>query len=446
MAIGAGGTIYVLRSVFDCPSFVCQFQHRIDRFLANGAVDGSFGSAGTSTALGTASSSSSPDASLALDPDSRPVVGWVDDGKLLLQRLEADGRRDLSFGDGGTAKFDFGFPISRARITVQDDGKVVVAAEPQTGYASDAVLVTRFSTGGNLDPTFGSGAPVLTTLGSGLGGMALTPTERAVFAGPRCCSFSGRSVHATRLDMTGSFDTGFGREGEVFIDDVTDAVAVGAVTILPNGRIYVVGSSQSKGEVFAMRLLPNGRLDNSFGRRGIAYVRHSRLQVAGAAIDEASRLVVFGTLRREIAVLRRLRNGRPDRTFAGGAVKRLAGRLGAQVVSGGLQSGRKLVLLADVGECSRTCPAPSNLLVRYIGGTAKSRCAGHRARIVGTREDDELVGTRRGDVIVALAGDDVVEGRGGNDLICGGRGNDRLVGGGGRDRLLGGAGRNHLQP
>jgi uncharacterized delta-60 repeat protein len=446
MAVGPGGTLYVLRSIESCPAFyTCQVDHRVDRLLANGSRDGSFGTAGTSFALGNTGTSADFSASLGVTPDGKAIVGWPDGRRLVLQRLNDDGTLDRTFGSGGTAEYDFGFPLSRARLALQGDGRIIAAVEPESGYAGDTVITARFTAGGSFDQTFNGGAPVFTTLGSGFGGLAPTPTGGAVLAGPRCCSAAGRSIHVTRLDANGALDAGFGREGNVFVDDVIDTAAVGAVVTLPNGGIYVVGSGQSRGEAFVLRLLANGKLDRRFGHRGIAYLRRSHLEVAGAATDHAGRLLVFGTAGEQLAVARRLRDGSPDRTFAGGSVERLSARGGTQVVAGGLQGASKLVVLGNAGECSRTCPAPLNFLARFIGGSATSRCAGRRATIVGTREDDELVGTRHRDVIVALAGDDVVRGRGGDDIICGGRGNDRLIGGAGRDVLRGGAGRNRLR-
>jgi uncharacterized delta-60 repeat protein len=446
MAFGSGGMIYVLRSVESCSgSSSCSLEHRVERFLSNGSVDRSYGAGGTSSGLGV-STAKTPNlsASLGVGTDGRAVVAWIESGKLVLQRLGSSGAIDTSFGSAGTVKFDFGFPLGRARVAVQADGRIVVAAEPEAGYAGDAVVVARFTATGALDPAFGGGAPVLTALGSGFGGMSLSPAGALLLGGPRCCSSAGRAVHLVQIDASGAFQAGFGHEGQLFVDDVTDAVSVGAVVVLPSGRIYVVGSGQHKGDAFALRLLPGGKLDHSFGHGGIAYMRRSHLNVAGAAVDRAGRLLVFGSSLRRLAVLRRLSDGRPDPSFAGGAIERLSSRGGTQAVAGGLQDGSKLVVLANAGECSRECPVPLNFLVRFIGGTATSRCAGHRATIVGTREDDELIGTRRRDVIVALAGDDLVRGRGGDDVICGGRGNDKLIGGPGRDVLRGGAGHNRL--
>ncbi|HAX81475.1 MAG TPA: hypothetical protein DCY40_02770 [Actinobacteria bacterium] len=64
-------------------------------------------------------------------------------------------------------------------------------------------------------------------------------------------------------------------------------------------------------------------------------------------------------------------------------------------------------------------------------------CAGIRATIVGTPDDDIITGTDGNDVIVGRGGDDVIDGGAGADVICGGPGADMLTGGPGRDLLLG---------
>jgi uncharacterized delta-60 repeat protein len=456
LAIGPDGSIYVLRSVQRCNAVPCVVAHPVTRFRPNGGPDGSFGAGGTSAALGTVEGTPSGfNASLALGADARVVAAWVEHGQLVIRRLNPGGDLDDGFGLAGTVRFDFGTPINRVRVTVQGDGKVIVAAEPESGYGGDAVVIARFTAQGALDPTFHGGVPLFTSLGSGFGGLTLTGAGGLVVAGPRCCSADGRAIHVARFDDSGAFDASFGRQGELFVDDVSDGTGVGAIVARPNGRIYVVGSGRAKGDAFALRLLPNGRLDRKFGNRGIAYMRQSFLEVAGAAVDRAGRLLIFGTSPtgtslgpsngpKGLTVLRRLADGRPDPTFAGGALVQPATPRSTRVVSGGLQDGRRLVVLANSGYCIRTCPSPRNFLIRFLGGTSGSRCLGERATIVGTRHGEKLVGTRRRDVIASLAGNDLVKGRGGDDLICGGRGDDRLSGGKGRDVLRGGAGRNQL--
>jgi uncharacterized delta-60 repeat protein len=453
MAIASGGEIYVLRTVQRCPTFSsCTIEHLVTRVHPNGALDSGFGGDGVFVPVD--GSLYREDASLALTADARIVVASTDDGDLVLVRLNPDGSRDGGFGVAGIARFDLGVPVDRARVAVQADGRVVVASEPVSGYGGDAVIVVRLTAQGTPDPSFNGGAPFVTSLGSGFGGIGLTGAGGVVLAGPRCCGVDGRAAHLAGLDQTGRLDSSFGRSGELFIDDVGDGVGIGALVVLPKGRIYVVGSGRSKGDAFAIRLLPSGKLDRSFGQLGIAYMRRSFLEVSGAAVDRGGRLLIAGSAPdgsrrpssgpRRLTVVRRLADGRRDLTFAGGSLVRLRS-LGAQVIAAGLQKGHMLVVFAESGSCIRTCPAPRNFLIRYIGGTSGSRCQGHRATIVGTRHGETLTGTRRRDVISALAGNDSVRGLGGDDLICGGRGDDRLRGGKGRDALRGGPGQNDLR-
>jgi uncharacterized delta-60 repeat protein len=456
MVVAPGGEIYVLRSALRCSVSPCAGEQLVSRFTPGGLLDSSFGSAGVRSILNSSDGFlPSREGSLAVAPDGRIVVGSTDEGDLVLVRLNADGSPDASFGKGGVAKVHLSAPVDRVRVAVQADGRIVVGAEPLSGYGGDAVLIARFTEQGAPDPSFRDGNPLITSLGSGLGGMALSGTE-TVIAGPRCCGTEGRAIHLARIDENGAFDNDFGRQGESFIDDVTDRAGVGALIVLPKGGIYVVGSGRNdRGDAFVIKLRSTGILDPKFGRHGIAYLRHSFLDVAGATVDRAGRLLIAGSAPqgtrrgrgfgpRRFALLRLLSSGRRDPTFAGGALIRLASLEANRAVAIGLQQGRRLVVLTSGGQCTRTCESPTALLVRFLGGTSGSRCQGHRATIVGTRHGEKLVGTPHRDVIAALAGNDLVFGRGGNDLVCGGRGDDRLVGGKGRDVLQGGAGRNRL--
>lgn len=456
MAVASGsGQIYVLRYAQRCPQLPCMSEQLVSRYTPGGLLDSSFGAAGIRGFLRAATNRYNGNGSIAVAPDGRIVVGSTDEGNLLLGRLNTDGSPDTGFGKGGEVEVHLGAPVDRVRVAVQADGRIVVGAEPLSGYGGDAVLIARFTAQGLLDPSFRGGNPLITSLGSGLGGLALAG-GKAVVAGPRCCGAEGRAVHLARIDENGVFDSSFGRQGERFVDDVTDGAGVGALIVRPNGGIVVVGSGRGgKGAgSFALALKPNGALDTKFGRRGIAYLGHKRFTVNGAVVDRAGRILVAGsssegTARgsgaRALSVLRRLPNGSPDRTFAGGSLIHLPSLRTSHADAVGLQGGRSLIVLTSRGGCSRTCESPTAMLVRFLGGTSASRCLGERATIVGTRHGERLVGTPHRDVIAALAGNDRVLGRGGNDLICGGRGGDRLIGGKGRDVLSGGAGRNQIQ-
>lgn len=448
MAVAADGSVYVLGRTFSCGGG-CGSERLVRRLGPNGADDPAFGAGGVGRVPGRIPGRTS--ASLAVDGEGRIAIAAIEGGGLRLIRLGADGAVDASFGSGGSATVDMGLPLAAVEIAVQGDGRIVVAGEQDRAHGGDAVVAARYTESGFPDPTFNGGQPVFTSLGSGFGGLALTPADRTLLVGPRCCASHGRAVEVAGIDGSGHHHQGFGPRGVRFVDDVVREPGVGAVA-LSGSHIYVAGSSRIGGTAFALRLLPSGKLDRRYGQAGIVYMRRSQLRVGGAAVDRAGRLLIAGMtprtpgMRGEFArgpltVLRRLPSGRRDRTFAGGSLRLLGSLQTFEVVAFELQERRKPVVLVDDRYCSRGCSPSGGVLVRFLGGTSGARCRGRRATIVGTRRGERLVGTRRRDVIAALGGNDAVLGRGGNDLICGGGGDDRLIGGRGRDLLLGGPGR-----
>jgi uncharacterized delta-60 repeat protein len=449
MAVGPDQTIYVLRTRHPCGS--CELERLVTRLGPDGSLDPAFANGGTAGVSGERGLRQS--AALAIGPDGKVVVVAADLTGLDLARLNPNGTPDASFGDGGSTFVELGFEVDRLRVAVSENGSIVVAADGGVLYNEPVVAITRFTPLGAPDPTFNHGAPVMTTLGSGLGGFGLGRDGRAVVAGPRCCSFSGSSVHLARIDEDGTFDFSFGRRGQRFLDDVAPRAAVGEVVVLRDRRIDVVGIDKS-GRAFALRLLPGGRLDRRFGKGGIAHARTSFVGRAGGVVDGNGRLLIAGTVPNGrsgvgpftgFGLMRRLRDGRPDRTFGGGGTVGFSAEEEANFLAIDRQSGYRILVLAEVGNCERSCPPRKTAVVRFLGGSSGARCLGRRATIVGTRNADRLIGTPRRDVIAALAGNDVVRGSGGNDLICGGRGNDRLIGGSDKDRFLGGTGRNQVR-
>jgi uncharacterized delta-60 repeat protein len=449
LAVGPGDSIYVLRREVKCGGVSCTTRLLVTRHDSHGLLDPSFGTNGVVSLGSFHGEGAFSESSLAVASDGKAVVGTVNDGDLVLVHLDTDGSLDSSFGVAGVAKVKMGVPIFSPKVAIQSDGRIVVGAESGSGYGEGVVILARYTVYGGADPTFNAGAPLFTNLGSGVGGLGLFGNGKIALASPRCCPSPSGVVHVGVLDATGAFDASFGDHGHRFLDDVVNRPEVADVLTLSGGRIDVVGNGDSG--AYALRLLPSGRLDTSFGNRGIAYMSRSKLNVAAAAVDGSGRLVMAGLSpndfrhRTSLTVMRRRVNGRSDRTFAGGAVARFRLSVETRTTAIGIQSGDRIVALGEAGDCERACTPPTSLLLRFLGGSSRARCAGKRATIVGTRSGERIVGTAHRDVIAALSGDDVVRGRGGNDLICGNGGNDRLIGGGGRDRLLGGSGNDHTQ-
>jgi uncharacterized delta-60 repeat protein len=106
---------------------------------------------------------------VAVQPDGRIVaVGsaigatGVDWG---LARFRPDGAPDTTFGSGGVVSTDFGGDLDfAAAVALQTDGGIVVAGvEGDDSGAGRDFALARYTAGGGLDATFGSGGRVTTT-------------------------------------------------------------------------------------------------------------------------------------------------------------------------------------------------------------------------------------------------------------------------------------------
>ena len=160
----------------------------VARLTAGGAPDPSFGTGGDGAVripLGENGVAFATGDAVALTPDGRIVVaaspGYViTNGEYLTKvaavRLNSHGALDASFGTGGVVRTQFGQgaePRSGAYgIALQADGSVVLA-----GYATDAGMqgaaaLVRYTAGGALDTSFGSGGSVAKQFGFGV-----TPTS-----------------------------------------------------------------------------------------------------------------------------------------------------------------------------------------------------------------------------------------------------------------------------
>ncbi len=439
MAVGPQDEILVLSEA--CPKLPeCLFA--VTRYSHDGFRDFAYGAGGravVSTQLPSASESGPQFGSIAVDANGSAVVATSTEGNLALFRFDSHGAPDGGFGQAGRVTTDLGGTESAAKVKIQSDGKIVVAGSLRRGTESSDLLLARYLPSGSPDPGFGQqGTVVANLLPSDLpAALAIDTQGRLFVAVDECCSGSGRAVVA-RFLQDGSLDGGFSSQV-----GAGSSTSLSAILPLANGKLYVTGNQSVRGRGssgFIARLLENGRPDRKFGRGGAISIGSNASTVDQAAIDAAGRLVLAGSgadrkLGEALWAMRRLGNGRPDRTFAGGWQQRFGLGSTTEVNGLALQSSGRIVILGESAECFRQCSAWHPVLLRLLGGNSKVRCMGQKATIVGTRRGEVVKGTGHRDVIAALAGNDTVKGRGGNDLICGGAGKDRIDGGPGRNRV-----------
>jgi uncharacterized delta-60 repeat protein len=131
----------------------------------------------------------------------------------------------------------------------------------------------RYTTAGQLDPTFGDAGTKVTDFGSDdtANGVALTPSGDIVIAGYTLGPNITRDFMLARYDAKGTLDTTFGDHGKVTTDvgggdDFAENLAVDSA-----GRIILVGRATSSTilDMALVRYRPDGTPDSSFDGDGI---------------------------------------------------------------------------------------------------------------------------------------------------------------------------------
>jgi uncharacterized delta-60 repeat protein len=141
------------------------------RYNIDGTLDLSFGNAGTGMVFtDTAPSSSNLANAVAVQtPGDKIVVAGhafvdfaADTSDIILLRYNADGTPDAGFGTNGAVVTDLGAFDNAFSVALQPTGEILVSGNTGSGIAISSA-VARFTPGGALDPTFGTGGIVKTS-------------------------------------------------------------------------------------------------------------------------------------------------------------------------------------------------------------------------------------------------------------------------------------------
>ncbi len=256
------------------------------RYAPDGSLDATFGSGGVATtAIGTSAEAHGA----VLQPDGKVVLaGYAQTGGtyvFALARYLPDGTLDGTFGSAGTVTTPIGSVEAFGLAAIlQPDGKVVVA-----GGADTRIALVRYQVDGTLDATFGSGGIVTTAAGASAAAAALVrqPDGKLVVAGTRATVTIDRDVLLVRYHADGTPDTAFGSGGVVTtsIRRPDDAMVL---ALQSDGKLVAGGrsSDEATGYDFVLvRYRPDGSIDASFGTGGVV------LTSVGASGDEGTALV-----------------------------------------------------------------------------------------------------------------------------------------------------------
>jgi len=365
------------------------------RYDATGALDPGFGSDGkVTTAIGASGSGAS---ALVSQKDGKLVAAGFSDytvvaegndlplSRFAIDRYNANGSLDPSFGRGGKVTTAIGVRSSATALAMQKDGKFVAAGfsedngSDRIGDRRPAFALARYNANGSLDPSFGSGGKVTTRIG--LDAVCDTVVIRAdgkiVTAGWGNFNVAGwesQGVVLARYNANGTLDPSFGRGGEVTTaigDGDDDQGGYFTLAIQKDGKLIAAGwgSPQVSGNRgFVLRYNANGSLDRSFGRSGkVTTVNPSGADALepGAnalAIEEDGKIVTAGSASHGFVLIRYKTHGSLDRSFGSGGKVTTVITLDAEANALAIEKDGKIVAVGYSGDDDGRFA-----LARYLG-------------------------------------------------------------------------------
>ena len=213
------------------------------RYNSNGTLDTGFGNGGKVTNL--IGGYSGYGASVALQGDGKIVVAGSSGTAFALARYNSDGTLDTGFGSGGSVTTSIGIVAIGKSLTLQSDGKIVLAGQAIViGYGWNFALV-RYNSNGTLDTSFGSGGKVTTPFGNGsdVGNSVVLQLDGRIVVAGWSSNGSNDDFALVRYNTNGTLDTSFGSGGMV-TTPIGGGSDVGiSVALQGDGRIVVAGSS-----------------------------------------------------------------------------------------------------------------------------------------------------------------------------------------------------------
>ena len=337
-----------------------------------GWADFSFGAdGGVATEVGSDNDAEAKAVGMA--PDQRIVAGGRasigGSNAFGVVRYLSNGTVDSSFGSANGVTTDFGADDFARAIAVQTDGKVIAA-----GKSGSKVAVARYLTNGNLDPSFGTAGKVVFVVGDSVEAraMSLLPDGRIVLAG--VINQGGReNTFVARLMGNGAFDPSFGAGGKVVVRLSGANDGANAVVVQQNGQILIGGYADSgtTRDFVLARFNPNGALDAGFGLGGSVYTSLGQYgeEATSMLLQRDGKVVLAGWARKadgtKSIALARYHSDQPLASigFPGRRVKRknfraISGSVtGANVTSAGVAIQKLNRKLQRRGTCQWMMPA-----------------------------------------------------------------------------------------
>jgi uncharacterized delta-60 repeat protein len=199
---------------------------------------------------------------------------------LLNNLYSQSGILDTTFGINGKTQKRSGLNNQVYDSALQNDGKIIVVGNTNSYRLGSSFLVTRYLENGDLDTTFGNSGYVKTLVGDycTAQSISLQKDGKIVVAGTaygQSEDVRGADIMVVRYNIDGSLDLTFGTGGITTLS-LNRTQVINSLLIQKNGNIIVGGlfslQTNLNQDTFGLaRFTPNGTLDTTFGENGYVY-------------------------------------------------------------------------------------------------------------------------------------------------------------------------------
>lgn len=232
------------------------------------------------------------------------TASWNIDVKII--RLNEDGTMDASFGTDGTATYaPQGLSYYEAHamaVTLQPDGKILVAGGVLNNAAIFDVLLIRLNNDGTFDNTFGTGGIAVTSFVSGndmAQDVIVDSDGKILIAGTADNADFNVAPMLARFNSDGSPDNTFGSDG--FVQMPVEAMdnEFTSICLQNDGKILASGHYSTVSWLYRTliaRYNTDGSIDPSFADNGVAMVDVNGIddEFFGMAINSKGEIVAGG--------------------------------------------------------------------------------------------------------------------------------------------------------
>ncbi len=227
-------------------------------------------------------------------------------GDIAIVKYDTNGATDSNYGDMGIVLQDLGLIEGASNCAIQQDGKPVICGTQAIPGNPEDAIVSRLLTDGSLDLSFN---------GTGWVDLSLSestdrPTDVVLLADGKIfvvgntvnASSTAFEIFAVRLMPDGSYDNSFGTNGIARYDiGVGDDYAI-AVVLQPDGKMIIGGGTNDNSTIanedfLLLRINEDGSLDQSFGNNGIVVteISSSYERIVDMELQSDGMLLVAGT-------------------------------------------------------------------------------------------------------------------------------------------------------